>query len=132
MPKIMKLNNEDIETNSPFMQEICQFEHRWGRLIPLELFYKECSMPKREINKNIKKLIKEGKVETPKKGFFTRIRENTYIDQRMISALGNNIYTKEGVCNVLIKIGFEDGSAIGFKKCEEEDNFESLLDMDKD
>jgi len=54
-------------------------------------------------------------------------KEHHKIDRDLIKSFGEIVYACEDVKSVLVKISFRDGSNVGFKRCEEEDEFESLI-----
>lgn len=56
-----------------------------------------------------------------------KIQEQSKIDRKIISNLGNSIYNCLDVSLVQIKIKFRDGSNIGFFRSEEDDTVEELL-----
>ena len=50
------------------------------------------------------------------------------VTREFIAKMGHKIYQDSGVDGVLIKVSFKDGSAIGFRKDEYEDDFENLFE----
>lgn len=65
--------------------------------------------------------MKKIKLETEKKSKYQ-------LDRHLISKLGNSLYLNPNVESVIMHIHFKDGSSIGFKKDEEEDEFEDIID----
>lgn len=53
---------------------------------------------------------------------------NSKVTREFISKIGHKIYQDSGVDGILIKVSFKDGSAIGFRKDEFEDDFEGLFE----
>ena len=54
------------------------------------------------------------------------------ISRELIQKFGDAIYQKGGVGAVFVKVYFKDGSHIGFKRNEEEDDVESYFEDKKD
>jgi len=63
------------------------------------------------------------KLETEKPCQKGKIRAVS-IDQKMIARIGSAIYGNERVKDVIIKVGFKDGSVVAFQRDEEEDEDE--------
>lgn len=49
------------------------------------------------------------------------------INRKLISSFGEKVYHSEGVSRIFIKVYFEDGSSIGFKRDMDEDEYEEIL-----
>lgn len=56
-----------------------------------------------------------------------KIQEQSKLDRKLISSLGNSIYNCLDVSLVQMKIKFKDGSSVGFFRSEEDDTVEELL-----
>ena len=59
-------------------------------------------------------------------------KEDSKISRKIISRFGESIYGCGDVKSVLIKIYFKDGSTIGFKRDEEEDEIKDLIERAKE
>lgn len=55
-------------------------------------------------------------------------KEDTKISRKIVSQFGESIYNCPEVKSVFIKISFKDGSTIGFKRDEEEDEIKELIE----
>ena len=59
-------------------------------------------------------------------------KEDSKINRKMVSQFGESIYSCPEVKSVLIKINFKDGSNIGFKRDEVEDEIKDIIERAKD
>lgn len=48
------------------------------------------------------------------------------IDQKIISLIGQSIYAQDDVKEVVVKVGFKDGTAVIYTRDEEDDEFEEF------
>jgi len=59
-------------------------------------------------------------------------KEDTKVSRKLIAKFGESIYHCNEVESVFIKVNFKDGSSIGFKRDEGEDDFERLFIADEE
>ena len=52
------------------------------------------------------------------------------LERELISKFGNAVYQCPDVKSVSMRINFKDGSSLGFRKDEEEDDFDNMLEVD--
>jgi hypothetical protein len=50
------------------------------------------------------------------------------VNRKLISTFGNSVYSCENVRTVFMKVNFKDGSAISFRRDEDEDRFQKALE----
>jgi hypothetical protein len=50
------------------------------------------------------------------------------VTRRFVSRVGETIYHSPDVRAIFIKVDFKDGSAISFRRDEDEDTFDSIID----
>ena len=53
------------------------------------------------------------------------------VKKDLISKFGEMIYHTEGVQSVVIKVNFQDGSNIGFRRCEADDSIDEMLEEEE-
>jgi len=58
--------------------------------------------------------------------------DETKISRKLISKFGESIYHCPDVESVIIKVNFKDGSSIGFRRDECEDDFDRLFVADEE
>lgn len=62
--------------------------------------------------------------------------KNSKVDRKIISNFGEAVYQCPEIRSVFIKVNFKDGSNIGFRRDEDEDEFQDFFDkieeMDKE
>ena len=54
--------------------------------------------------------------------------KNSKIDRKIISSFGEVVYGCPEIKSVFIKVNFKDGSSIGFKRDEDEDDFQDFFE----
>ena len=54
--------------------------------------------------------------------------KNSTVDRKIISKFGEAIYSCPEIRSVFIKVSFKDGSSIGFKRDEDEDDFQDFFE----
>ncbi|MEK6859726.1 MAG: hypothetical protein AABX54_02825 [Nanoarchaeota archaeon] len=54
--------------------------------------------------------------------------KNSTVDRKIISKFGEAIYSCPEIRSVFIKVNFNDGSSIGFKRDEDEDDFQDFFE----
>ncbi len=59
-------------------------------------------------------------------------KEDSKISRKVISQFGESVYSCQDVKSVLIKINFKDGSTIGFRRDEEEDDIKDMIERAKE
>lgn len=59
-------------------------------------------------------------------------KEDSKISRKVISQFGENVYSCPDVKSVLIKINFKDGSTLGFRRDEYEDEIKDIIERTKD
>jgi hypothetical protein len=59
-------------------------------------------------------------------------KEDSKISRKVISQFGESVYGCTDVKSVLIKIHFKDGSTLGFKRDEEEDDIKDMIERAKE
>jgi len=57
-------------------------------------------------------------------------KKETKVTNQMISKIGETLYHNEGINSVQIKINFQDGTVVGYKKMQEEDDWEDFFKGD--
>jgi len=59
-------------------------------------------------------------------------KEDSKISRKVISQFGESVYSCPDVKSVLIKIHFKDGSTLGFRRDEEEDEIKDMIERAKE
>jgi len=59
-------------------------------------------------------------------------KEDSKISRKMISQFGETVYGCPDVKSVLIKINFKDGSTVGFRRDEDEDEIKDMITRAKE
>lgn len=59
-------------------------------------------------------------------------KEDFKISRKMISQFGESVYGCPEVKSISIKINFKDGSTIGFRRDEEEDEIKEMIERAKE
>lgn len=59
-------------------------------------------------------------------------KEDPRISRKMISQFGASIYNYPEVRSILIKVNFKDGSTLGFKRDEDDDEIKDLIERAKE
>jgi len=54
--------------------------------------------------------------------------KNSKVDRKIISNFGEAVYGCPEIRSVFIKVNFKDGSSIGFKRDEDEDDFQDFFE----
>jgi hypothetical protein len=54
--------------------------------------------------------------------------KNSKVDRKIVSSFGEAIYSCPEIRSVFIKVNFKDGSSIGFKRDEDEDDFQDFFE----
>ena len=54
--------------------------------------------------------------------------KNSKVDRKIISRFGEAIYSCTEIKSVFIKVNFKDGSSIGFRRDEDEDDFQDFFE----
>jgi len=61
-----------------------------------------------------------------------KLKKRTRITNHIISRIGETLYHDEGVRSIQIKISFKDGSVAGYRRVEDDDDFEEFFKEDED
>lgn len=59
-------------------------------------------------------------------------KEDSKMSRKVISQFGESVYSCPDVKSVLIKINFKDGSTIGFRRDEDEDEIKDMIERAKE
>jgi len=54
--------------------------------------------------------------------------KNSKVDRKIVSSFGEAVYGCPEIRSVFIKVNFKDGSNIGFKRDEDEDDFQDFFE----